>query len=164
MDLRIRELRPGDWNEVSEIYRQGISTGNATFETMVPEWEKWDAAHLKQCRLAATVNDSVVGWAALLPVSQRKVYSGVAEVSIYIADVYKGIGIGRKLMEELVTESEREGFWTLQSVIFPENEASLKLHEEFGFREVGFREKIGKMNGLWRNTLLFERRSRNAEL
>jgi L-amino acid N-acyltransferase YncA len=164
MEVRIRALRPGDWNEVAEIYRQGISTGNATFETMVPEWDKWDSVHLKECRLVATVNDSVVAWAALLPVSQRKVYSGVAEVSIYVSEVFKGIGIGRKLMRELIAESEREGFWTLQSVIFPENEASFKLHKEFGFREVGFREKIGKMNGLWRNTLLFERRSRNTGL
>jgi L-amino acid N-acyltransferase YncA len=159
LEPEFRYLTQADWNSVAEIYLQGIRSGNATFETEVPSWEKWDSSHLKSCRIIALVDGEVVAWAALVPVSARKVYSGVAEVSIYVRDTHKGKGIGRSLLEKLIAESETEGIWTLQAVIFPENGASLKIHQDLGFRKVGFREKIAKMNGIWRDTILFERRS-----
>ena len=148
-----------DWPSVAEIYRQGIETRNATFETTVPDWEYWHSAHIEICRFVAIADNFIAGWAALVPVSKRKVYSGVAEVSIYVADGYKGTGIGGKLLEKLISKSEEEGFWTLQAVMFPENSASIKLHESLGFRKVGFRERIGNQDGIWRDTLLLERRS-----
>lgn len=161
----------GQWPAVREIYEEGIRTGNATFETQVPEWEQWDASHLKSCRFVALVAEKagssperlspreVLGWAALSAVSSRCVYAGVAEVSVYVAERVRGLKIGSALMAELVGASEREGIWTLQAGIFPENVASVELHNRFGFRLVGRRERIGRLNGHWRDTLLLERRS-----
>jgi L-amino acid N-acyltransferase YncA len=148
-----------DWTTVADIYRQGIETGNATFQQTIPSWEEWDAGHLKMCRLVAEKDGAVVGWASLSAVSSRCVYAGVAEVSIYVSRLHAGQGIGTRLLKALIGESEKEGFWTLQAGIFPENTPSLKLHEALGFRRVGFREKIGKLNGVWRDTLFLERRS-----
>lgn len=155
-------MNPGDWEQVRSIYLEGIATGHTTFETGAPSWEKWDAAHLNTARLVARKGTEVLGWAALSPVSSRAVYRGVAELSISIKEESRGVGVGRALLEALIEESERNGIWTLQAVIFPENEASVKLHLRCGFREVGRRERIGKLNGNWRDTLLFERRSRVA--
>lgn len=160
MDIRLRTMTKNDWPSVAEIYRQGIETGNATFETEIPAWEKWNAGHLPGCRIVATIDDSVIAWAALSPVSGRCVYAGVAEVSVYVADKFQGLKIGTKLLERIISESERGGIWTLQAGIFPENKASIKMHENLGFRTVGFRELIGKMEGIWRDTLLLERRSK----
>jgi len=158
--LSITPMQPEDWDRVKEIYLEGIATGNATFETGAPAWEDWDAAHFPFARLVARRGDDVVGWATLAPVSQRSVYGGVADVSIYVCQTTRGSGVGRKLLEALIDESERHGIWTLQAGIFPENAGSLALHRGCGFREVGRRELIGKMNGRWRDTILLERRSR----
>jgi len=152
-----------DWPTVREIYEQGIATGNATFATDAPEWQAWDAGHLKSCRLAAHDNGTLVGWAALSAVSSRCVYAGVAEVSVYIASAARGKGIGKKLLQALVQESEKQGLWTLQAGIFPENEPSIATHLACGFRQVGRRERLGKMKGIWRDVLLFERRSNHVE-
>lgn len=155
----IEPMLPHDWLAVAEIYSQGIQTGNATFETDVPAWERWDAAHLRSCRLVARSGGEILGWAALSPVSGRCVYAGVAEVSVYVAEHARGRGIGFSLLSALVMESERDGLWTLQAGIFPENVASIKLHERCGFRVVGTRERLGCMNGRWRDVVLMERRS-----
>lgn len=148
-----------DWDAVRRIYREGIATGNATFETELPEWERWDASHLPHSRLVARDAGAVVGWAALSPVSARRAYRGVAEVSVYVAESARGRGAGRMLLEALIAESEGQGIWTLQAGIFPENSASLELHRKCGFRLVGRRERIGQLGGIWRNVLLLERRS-----
>jgi phosphinothricin acetyltransferase len=158
----LRPMSESDWKMVSEIYRQGIASGNATFETEVPPKEKWDKNHIKCCRIVAICDNTVAGWAALSPVSSRAVYSGVAEVSIYIADKYKGQKIGTMLLRKLISESEENGIWTLQAVLFPENYASFRLHRNSGFRVVGYRERIGKMKDVWRDTILMERRSRKT--
>ena len=155
----MRDLRPDDWSEVARIYREGIETGNATFETEVPSWEDWDAAHLGEHRFVAETDGRVAGWAALLPVSSRGCYAGVAEVSTYVAEKSRSQGIGRELLAAVVESSERGGIWTLQTSVFPENEASLRLLRRFGFREVGFRKRIGRLHGIWRDTVLVERRS-----
>ena len=155
-------MRDSDWPAVREIYREGISTGDATFETGVPEWAAWDGAHLRHSRLVARDGGSVGGWAALSPVSQRAVYAGVAEVSIYVAEMYRGQGLGRNLLAALVAESESHGIWMLQAGIFPENRASIALHQRLGFRHVGVRERIGQRDGRWRDTVLMERRSEVA--
>lgn len=147
------------WPQVKAVYENGIATGHATFQTEAPEWTEWDQAHIKSCRLVAVEDNTVLGWAALTPVSGRCVYAGVAEVSVYIAAAARGKGLGRELLTALVLESEQHNFWTLQAGIFPENTASIKLHEACGFRTVGRRERIGQMNGVWRDTLLMERRS-----
>lgn len=160
MEVNIRSMTRDDWEFVADIYHQGIDTGNATFEIQVPSWEKWDSSHIQSCRIVATHNDVLVGWAALVQVSSRNVYSGVGEVSIYISNNYKGLKIGTRLLEKLIESSEKAGFWTLQAGIFPENKASIKLHQNHGFRIIGYREKIGQMNGIWRDTLLLERRSK----
>ena len=157
-------MRPEDWERVAAIYREGIATGHATFEINVPAFEEWDRAHLPAARLIAHLGDLIVGWAALSQVSQRRVYLGVAEVSVYVASAARGSGVGRKLLAALIEESERNGIWTLQAGIFPENTASLALHHAAGFREIGRRERIGKMNGVWRDTILLERRSRTVGL
>jgi L-amino acid N-acyltransferase YncA len=158
--LEIRDLRPGDWAEVAVIYAAGVATRNATFETDVPSWEEWDARHLVRPRVVAVeAGAAVVGWAALSPASARRCYAGVAEDSVYIAPDRQGRGIGRALLEELVARSEAEGLWTLQTSIFPENRASLALHLRCSFRVVGTRERIGKLDGSWRDTVLLERRS-----
>jgi L-amino acid N-acyltransferase YncA len=142
-----------------DIYVQGIATGNATFQKTAPEWETWDAAHLPSCRFVARDGNTTVGWAALSPYSRREVYAGVAEVSVYVAEAARGHGVGVALLSALVAESEAQGIWTLQAGIFPENEASVQLHRRFGFRVVGIRERIGCMDGSWRDVMLMERRS-----
>jgi phosphinothricin acetyltransferase len=144
---------------VRTIYQQGIATGNATFETETPTWEAWDAGHLPTCRLVAGKDGRIVGWAALSPVSGRCVYAGVAEVSVYVAADARGQGIGKALLSALVEASEQEGIWTLQAGIFPENEASIALHKRCGFRVLGRQERLGQMDGVWRDVLLMERRS-----
>ena len=153
-------MAAADWPDVARIYREGIDSGHATFETEVPSWEGWDAAHLPFARLVALVADEVIGWAALSRVSAREVYSGVAEVSVYVSDKSRGQGIGRVLLEALIKESESNGIWTLQASIFPENAASIRMHQRCGFREVGGRERIAKLRGVWRDTVLLEHRSR----
>ena len=159
MDVTIEELRPDDWPRVRAVYLEGIATGQATFETDAPEWAAWDRARLPAPRLVARAGAEVVGWAALSPVSTRRVYAGVAEVGIYVGAAHRGLGLGRALLAALVGASERCGIWTLQASIFPENEASLHLHRACGFREVGRRERIAQLGGVWRDTLLLERRS-----
>lgn len=156
---QIRTFNPSDFDTVKKIYQEGIDTGNATFQTRAKDWEEWNAAMLPVCRLVAEAEDKILGWAALSPVSSRRVYSGVAEVSIYVAKRARGKGIGRLLLEALISASEKEGIWTLQAGIFPENRASLALHESLGFRVLGVRKKIGEMNGVWRDVVLLERRS-----
>ena len=157
--LAIEEMRPGDWPQVKEIYLEGIATGHATFETDAPSWEVWDDAHLGFARLVARDGQKISGWAALSPVSRREAYAGVAEVSVYVAANDRNAGVGRALLEALITESEKNGIWMLQAVVFPENAATIALHLRCGFREVGRRERIGKLNGQWRDTILLERRS-----
>lgn len=157
--VKIDKMEPAHWEAVKEIYENGISTGNATFEVKAPEWENWDRDHLKFARNVALVKDKVAGWAALSAVSGRCVYGGVAEISVYVAEEYRGLGIGKKLLENLIAQSEENGIWTLQAGVFPENIASLKLHEKAGFRIIGKREKIGKMNNVWRDNILLEKRS-----
>lgn len=152
-------MKASHWEAVRAIYLEGIATGNATFQQSAPAWEEWDAGHLADCRLVAMEGDTVCGWAALSPVSQRPVYAGVAEVSIYVAADWRGKGVGRALLTELVAASEKAGLWTLQAGIFPENEASIELHERCGFRVVGVRERLGCMEGRWRDVVLMERRA-----
>lgn len=159
---RINPMAVADWPAVRAIYAEGIATGHATFETTVPEWETWDAARLPACRLVARRRRRVVGWVALSPVSSRAVYSGVAEVSIYVAAQARGQGVGRALLSALIEASEAAGFWMLQAGIFPENEASVALHLSCGFRIVGHRERLGMHHGIWRDSLLLERRSSRA--
>jgi len=167
MDYSILPMLPEHWAQVRDIYRQGIDTANATFETQLPDWEKWDSTHLKHSRLVAAQTDGggvqsrirVHGWAALSPVSVRRVYRGVAEVSVYVSATARGRGLGRGLLEALIRESESNGIWTLQAGIFPENIASVSLHKACGFGEVGVRRKIGELHGVWRDDLLLERRS-----
>lgn len=159
------EIIPTDKNhfpDIAEIYRQGLETGNATFETNVPTWEDWDKGKLKHSRLVAIIDNTVVGWAALSAVSDRCVYGGVAELSIYISNNHKGKGIGKTLMQKLIEESERNGIWTLQSRMFPENKATVALHQSSGFRMIGYREKIGKLRDTWRDTMMMERRSKTT--
>jgi L-amino acid N-acyltransferase YncA len=159
-NMEIRNLLATDWEQVRLIYEKGINTGNATFQTSTPSWEDWDASHLAACRVVAEKDGQLLGWAALTPVSSRCVYAGVAEVSVYVDPQQSGKGIGLILLNELVHLSESEGIWTLQAGIFPENTASLRIHEKAGFRILGIREKIGKQNGVWRDTFLLERRSK----
>lgn len=158
--MDIIEMLPAHWEQVKQIYAEGIATGNATFQTAIPSWEEWDEAHVINSRLIAIDNGTVVGWAALTPVSGRCVYAGVGEVSVYVSEKARGKGFGKILLNALIAESEKNNFWTLQAGIFPENFASVKIHEECGFRVIGAREKIGQSNGLWRDTLLLERRSK----
>jgi phosphinothricin acetyltransferase len=160
MGWLIEELRERHWPGARAVYLEGVATGDATFETGAPGWEVWDASHLPFARLVALSGGRVAGFAALSPVSRREVYAGVAEVSVYVGREFRGAGAGRALLEALVAASERGGVWTLQAGIFPENVASLALHRACGFREVGRRERIGKLQGRWRDTLLLERRSR----
>ncbi|MBF4519387.1 N-acetyltransferase [Flavobacterium sp. ANB] len=158
--MEIRNLLASDWEQVRLIYEKGINTGNATFQTSTPSWEDWDASHLASCRVVTEKDGQLLGWAALTPVSSRCVYAGVAEVSVYVDPEQSGKGIGLILLNELVHLSEADGIWTLQAGIFPENTASLRIHEKAGFRILGIREKIGKQNGIWRDTVLLERRSK----
>ncbi len=158
--VRIREMVAADWPAVAAIYGAGIATGNATFETEVPSFQDWDAGHLKRPRLVAVDGDGrVVGWTALSPVSDRCVYAGVAEESVYVDPAVAGRGIGSALLRRLVEEAEAAGLWTLQTGVLPENEASLALHRRAGFRVVGVRERLGKLDGRWRDVVFLERRS-----
>jgi len=173
MDYPILPMPPDLWPAVREIYREGVATGNATFETELPDWEKWDSSHRKDCRLIALEpfdedteevlislhKLTVLGWAALSPVSTRPVYRGVAEVSVYVSAAARGRGVGKALLQVLVQESEANGVWTLQAGVFPENTASVALHKSCGFRKVGVRRQIGKLGDSWRDVLLLERRS-----
>ncbi len=159
VDYDISPIQSADWLAVRGIYREGIATGNATFETDLPDWEKWDSSHSKDCRLIARKEEQVLGWAAISPVSARRVYAGVAEVSVYVAAAARGGGVGKALLKTLIEESERHGVWTLQAGIFPENVASIALHKSLGFREVGVRRRIGKLGERWRDVLLLDRRS-----
>ncbi|MRI00761.1 GNAT family N-acetyltransferase [Kriegella sp. EG-1] len=152
-------MTENDWASVSKIYADGIATGIATFEKVVPTYDAWNSAHLSSCRLIAEQDSLILGWAALSPVSSRCVYGGVAEVSIYIEGNSQGKGVGKLLMHALIIASEAAGLWTIQSGIFPENIGSCKLHEKSGFRYIGKRERVGKIDGLWKDNLLYERRS-----
>jgi L-amino acid N-acyltransferase YncA len=156
--VSIRELRPADWSAVRDIYEEGIRGGDATFETESPSWERWDAAH-PDLRLVAEWGGSVVGWAALSPTSGRRCYRGVGEVSVYVGGTARGAGLGRALLEELIERSEQAGYWTLTAGVFPENEVSIRLHKACGFREIGVRERLGELDGVWRDVVLLERRS-----
>ncbi len=158
--MNIIDIQEQHYTEVTNIYLQGIATGNATFQTTAPTWQSWSESHLKHSRIAGFINNEMAGWAALTPVSSRCVYAGVAEVSIYIATQHQGKGIGYQLLNELVKSSEKNGLWTLQAGIFPENTGSIRLHEKCGFRVIGYREKIGQMNGVWRDNIIMERRSK----
>ncbi len=155
----IEPMQVTDWEDVRRIYLEGIVTKNATFETDAPSWDDWDTAHLNQCRLVARLDGQVVGWAALSPVSSRCVYAGVAEERVYIAASARGQGVGKTLLKALIERSEAAGFWTLEGGMFPENTASIALHKACGFREIGWREHIGQIDGVWRDTVLMERRS-----
>jgi len=157
--VQIRALGEADWPAVRAIYLEGIATGHATFETQAPAWEAWDATHFPAPRLAAVSDERVIGWAAMGRISTRAVYAGEAEVSVYVANSKRGLGVGRALLQKLIADSEANDIWTLQANIFPENTASLGLHKSCGFREVGRRERIGKLKGVWRDTILLERRS-----
>jgi phosphinothricin acetyltransferase len=160
LGLRIEALQPADWPQVADIYAEGIATGNATFETAPPTWERFDASHLVGHRLVArAAGGEVVAWAALAPVSDRCAYAGVAEESIYVAASARGQGVGRRLLAALLEGAEQAGIWTVQTGIFPENTASVALHRRCGFRVVGVRERIGQLHGRWRDVLLLERRS-----
>ena len=157
--VAIEQMRPIDWAQVKAIYLEGIATGHATFETDAPSWDVWDEAHLRFARLVARDGQTISGWAALSPVSRRPAYAGVAEVSVYVAANVRNAGIGRALLAALIPESEKNGIWMLQAVVFPENAATIALHLRCGFREVGRRARIGKLNNEWRATILLERRS-----
>lgn len=159
-ELLIREMSPDDWKEVRRIYQQGIESGSATFETQTPTWEEWDKSHLPECRLTALNEGKILGWAALSRVSQRKAYCGAASVSIYVAEEARGKGFGKTLLNQLILESEKLGLWTLESIVFAENQASLQLHAACGFRIVGRRERIAQRCGVWHDTILLERRSK----
>jgi L-amino acid N-acyltransferase YncA len=160
VDIIIDTMQDKDWERVREIYLEGLATGQASFETEAPSWEQWDQAHSRHSRLVARDNCRVVAWAALAPVSRRHCYAGVAEMSLYVSTAYSGQGIGKRLLDELVASSERHGIWTLHSSTFPENKASLQVQSACGFRIVGRRERIAQHHGVWRDTVITERRSR----
>jgi phosphinothricin acetyltransferase len=164
MEITIRPMTETDWPAVARVFREGIDTGHATFEAEVPEWEDWDGSHMEPCRLVAEVDNRVVAWAALTPVSDRCVYGGVAETSVYVGSAGRGRGVGTRLLQVTVLESERAGLWSLEAQTFPENAASIALHKKCGFREVGTRSRVGKMRygpmqGAWRDVVLLQRRS-----
>jgi Sortase and related acyltransferases len=159
--ITFETLQPNHWQVVKNIYEEGIKTGNATFQQTAPEWDEWNTSHINHSRIVALVDNEVAGWAALTPVSGRCVYAGVGEVSVYVTEKFRGQKIGNALLGELIKQSESNNIWTLQAGIFPENKSSIKIHETNGFRMVGYREKIGQMNGVWRDTILMERRSKN---
>ncbi|TVP54453.1 MAG: N-acetyltransferase family protein [Gemmatimonadales bacterium] len=160
--ILVSPLLPEHWGRVREIYSEGIATGQATFETEVPDWDSWRTGHGNHPRLVAKQGSQIVGWAALSPVSDRCAYQGVAEVSVYVKSGHRGKGIGAVLLDSLIEESEKYGIWTLQAGVFPENQASIRLHKRVGFREVGVRERLGRLNGRWRDVVLLERRSPNV--
>jgi L-amino acid N-acyltransferase YncA len=158
--MKIRAMKPEDSSEVMRIYADGIAGRNATFETVVPSWETWDAKHLQTCRFVAEEDGNILGWVAFSQVSAREVYRGVIEESVYIDAAAQGKGLGYALLSEGVRQSEAEGYWMIQTSIFPENQASIKLHEKCGFRIVGQRERIAQLDGIWRSTVMMERRSK----
>ena len=155
-ELNVRPMTEKDWPRVKVIYEEGISTGYATFETKAPEWKQWDTNHLAFGRWVAEVDDEVVAWVALSSVTDRCVYSGVAEVSVYVAPDMKGRGIGKVLMEKVISDSESNGVWTLNAAMFPENEGSIHLHKKVGFREIGIRERIAKLDGRWQDNVIMD--------
>lgn len=156
----IRGMKANDWAQVAGIYNQSIVRGNSTFSTKCPTYEQWDREHLKECRLVCEQDGQVVGWTALSPISSKSAYHGTAEVSIYIDEACQGKHIGTELLNTLSTESEKEGFWSLYSVIFSRNSVSIALHRKCGFREIGYRERVAKDRfGNWQNTTLMERRN-----
>lgn len=162
MEFQIREMKEADWEQVGKIYKQGMDSNLATFQTELPTYEEWDKGHLNICRLVAVKNDKIIGWAALLPTSSRKAYEGVVELSLYIDENHRRCGVGSELMKHMFHETEQHGIWTIQSLIMQNNEPSIKLHIKNGFREVGYRYKIAKDRyGNWRNTVIYERRSDN---
>ncbi len=158
--IQITYFTEAEWPTISTIYKEGIDTKMATFETRIPSWKTWDMSHIKSCRLKAIIKDEIAGWAALSPTSKREVYKGVAEVSIYITSRFRNLGVGKLLLSRLIEESEAEGFWTLQASIFSNNIASIALHTSLGFREVGYREKVGKLDDIWYDNTILERRSK----
>jgi L-amino acid N-acyltransferase YncA len=160
--VQVRRLRADDWLAVRDIFEEGIVTGNATFETEAPSWDDWDASHPPEHRLVGELDGMVVGWAALSPISRRRCYEGVLEDSVYVARSVRGRGVGKALLSELVARADRAGIWTIQTGIFPENTASLAVHVDCGFRVVGLRERIGRLDGRWRDVVLLERRSREV--
>lgn len=160
--VELRPMTPEDWPVVRAVFEEGIATGDATFQPSAPSWKEWDDGHLPECRIVAIADGVCVGWAALSAVSTRAVYRGVAEVSVYVAEAARGQGIGHRLLLGLIEASEAAEIWTLQSGIFPENRASLVLHERCGFRKVGIRERLGRMKEVWRDVVLLERRSRRV--
>ena len=161
MNYQIRPMQPEDGEKVIEIFEEGIAGGNATFDQSAPSWEVWDQKFFNVCRFVLETEDhEILGWAALQPISNRDCFKGVAEISIYMKNAAQGKGFGSMLLKKLVLDSEEHQFWTLQSGIFPENEPSIIIHKKLGFREVGRREKLGQMNGVWRDIILLERRSK----
>ncbi|PID67107.1 MAG: N-acetyltransferase [Fusobacteriales bacterium] len=161
MRLNIRKMKLDDWGEVSKIYDEGIKTNIATFQENVPKYEDWDFSHLNEFRYVGIIDEKIVGWVALSPISSRAVYLGVVELSIYISENFRGLGIGKKLVDYIIEKTENNNVWTIQSSIIEENSASIELHKKCGFRMVGYRERIAKdKNGVWKNTILMERRSK----
>jgi L-amino acid N-acyltransferase YncA len=154
----VRPLHPDDYPAVAAVFAEGLATGNATFETVVPSWDEWDAAHLPEHRFVAELEGAVAGWVAVVPYSRRTVYRGVGEESVYVAEHARGRGVGRALLEAVIASARAGGLWTLQAGIFPDNSASLALHRTLGFREVGVRERIGQLGGVWRDVVLLELR------
>jgi len=164
LKIFIRQMQASDWQFVALIYKEGIKTSLATFETEVPTWGKWDETHIKKCRLVAVFDNKIVGWAALSKVSERAVYKGVAEISVYVTKNIRGKKVGKQLLQNLIHESEKNNFWTLQASIFSENTISISLHKNLGFREIGYRERIAKINDVWKDNILMERRSKIIEI
>ena len=156
--MLVRPLHPDDYPAVAAVFAEGIATGVATFETEIPGWDEWDASHLPDHRFVAEVDGEVVGWIAVVPYSRRAVYRGVGEESVYVAERARGSGIGRALLETVIESARNGGLWTLQAGIFTDNGASLALHRALGFREVGIRERIGQLDGVWRDVVLLELR------
>jgi L-amino acid N-acyltransferase YncA len=154
----VRPLHPDDYPSVAAVFAEGVATGQATFETQVPSWETWDAAHLRDHRFVAELDGDVVGWVAVVPYSRRAVYRGVGEESVYVAERARGRGVGRALLEAVIASARDGGLWTLQAGVFPDNTASLELHRRLGFREVGVRERIGRLDGVWRDVVVLELR------
>ena len=161
-ELTIRELRPEHWPGVARVFEDGIATRNATFETEAPTWEAWDSSHLPEHRVVALRGGDVIGWAAVSPVSDRCCYGGVVENSVYVAESARGQGVGQRLLEELIASTEAAGIWTIEAGMFPENDGSIRLHERVGFEVVGRRKRLGKLDGVWRDVILLERRSESV--
>ena len=157
-------MLPDHWKEVADIYQEGITTGMATFEKEIPSWDIWNANHIQKCRSIAQIDNKIIGWSALSEVSSRCVYGGVGEVSVYVGAANRAMGVGGLLLRNLIDQSERAGYWTLQSGIFPENKKSIELHQKAGFRIIGYREKIGQLDGVWKDNILMERRSKKVGL